>query len=208
MPRTVCAFAVATLICAATVETSHTTPVAPLTGIQAGSGNITVAYSHRYRRSRPYIVIPLTRPYGYSPYWWPQGQYHWSLGRSSAKLLSQDEVRGSCRISDRDEYQVATVTNAPLMRLANTSIANRTNPCSRSVARDSPEHSRASYSNMSNTAHSEVERSSPSSHGSRTGSGFSRPVDTLPRPDRFGLSQTCLRPAIRPPPGRSALILS
>jgi hypothetical protein len=78
MPRTVCAFAVATLICAATVETSHTTPVAPLTGIQAGSGNITVAYSHRYRRSRPYIVIPLTRPYGYSPYWWPQGQYHWS----------------------------------------------------------------------------------------------------------------------------------
>jgi hypothetical protein len=28
---------------------------------------------HHYR-----IVIPLTRRYGYRPYWWPQGQYHWS----------------------------------------------------------------------------------------------------------------------------------
>ena len=78
MRRIVCAFAVATLICAATYETSHTAPVAPLAGIQAGSGNITVAYSRPYRRSHRYIVIPLTRPYGYRPYWWPQGQYHWS----------------------------------------------------------------------------------------------------------------------------------
>jgi hypothetical protein len=30
-------------------------------------------YSHRHR-----IVIPLTRRYEYRPYWWPQGQYHWS----------------------------------------------------------------------------------------------------------------------------------
>jgi len=30
-------------------------------------------YSHRYR-----IVVPLTRRYDYQPYWWPQGQYHWS----------------------------------------------------------------------------------------------------------------------------------
>ncbi len=33
MKRTVCAFTVATLICAATYETSHAAPIAPLTGI-------------------------------------------------------------------------------------------------------------------------------------------------------------------------------
>jgi len=60
MPRIVCAFTVATLICAATYEMSHAAPIAPLTGVQAGSGNITLIYSHRYR-----IVIPLTRRYGY-----------------------------------------------------------------------------------------------------------------------------------------------
>jgi hypothetical protein len=42
MKRAVCAFAVATLICAATYQTTHATPIAPLTGIQAGSGNITL----------------------------------------------------------------------------------------------------------------------------------------------------------------------
>ena len=73
MPRIVCTFSVATLICAATYEMSHAAPIAPLTGIQAGSGNITLVYSHRHR-----IVIPLTRRYGYQPYWWLQGQYHWS----------------------------------------------------------------------------------------------------------------------------------
>jgi hypothetical protein len=78
MWRTVCAFAVATLICATPYETAHAAPVAPLTGIEAGSGDITLVYTHRSRGSRQYIVIPLTRPYGYSPYWWPQGQYHWS----------------------------------------------------------------------------------------------------------------------------------
>jgi hypothetical protein len=78
MKRAVCACAVATLICAATYEMSHATPIAPLTGIRAGSGNITQVYSHRYRHSHRYIVIPLTRRYGYQPYWWPQGQYHWS----------------------------------------------------------------------------------------------------------------------------------
>jgi hypothetical protein len=30
-------------------------------------------YSRRYR-----IVVPLTRRYGYQPYWWPQGQWHLS----------------------------------------------------------------------------------------------------------------------------------
>jgi hypothetical protein len=61
MKRAVCAFAVATLICAATYQTTHATPIAPLTGIQAGSGNITLVYSHHYRHSHQYIVIPLTR---------------------------------------------------------------------------------------------------------------------------------------------------
>ena len=71
MKRTVCPFAVATLICAATYEMSHAAPIALLTGIQANSGNITLVYSHHYRRSHQYIVIPLTRDYG----WWPQGRY-------------------------------------------------------------------------------------------------------------------------------------
>ncbi len=64
------------LICAAMYETCHAAPIAPLTGIQAGLANITLVYSHHYRRQ--YIVIPLTRHYGYRPYWWQQGQYHWS----------------------------------------------------------------------------------------------------------------------------------
>ncbi len=100
MKRTVCAFTVATLICAATYETSHAAPIAPLTGIPAGSGN-TLVYSHRHR-----IVVPLTRRYGYRPYWWPQGQYHWSPfglerwgywcegGRGrQINVLCQDEAR-------------------------------------------------------------------------------------------------------------------
>ena len=76
--RTVCAFAVATLICAATYETSHAALIASLTGIRAGSDNITLVYSHHYRHSLPVIIVPPTRRYGYQPYWWPQGQYHWS----------------------------------------------------------------------------------------------------------------------------------
>jgi hypothetical protein len=78
MKRTVCAFAAATLICAATYETAHAAPVAPPTGIRAGSDNITLVYSHHYRHSLPVIIVPPTRRYGYQPYWWPQGQYHWS----------------------------------------------------------------------------------------------------------------------------------
>lgn len=78
MQRTVCAFTVATLICAVAYETCRAAPIAPLSAIQSGPGNITLAYSHRYRHSRPYIVVPLTRHYGYRPYWWPQGEYHWS----------------------------------------------------------------------------------------------------------------------------------
>jgi hypothetical protein len=72
MRKAVCAFTVATLICAATYETSHATPIASLAGIQVGRGNITLVYSHRYRHSHQYIVVPLTRHY--EPYWWPQGQ--------------------------------------------------------------------------------------------------------------------------------------
>jgi len=73
MRWTVRAFAVATLICVAWYETSHAAPIASLTGIQTALGNITPVSSHRHR-----IVIPLTRHYEYRPYWWPQGQYHWS----------------------------------------------------------------------------------------------------------------------------------
>lgn len=76
MRRTICVLTVATLIYAATYERCHGAPIAPLTAIQAGPANITLVNSHRHRHQ--YIVIPLTRPYGYSPYWWPQGQYHWS----------------------------------------------------------------------------------------------------------------------------------
>jgi len=75
MLRTVFAFTIATLICAATYETCRAAPIAPLTGVPAGSGNITLAHSHHYQHSHQYIVVPLTRHYGY---WWPQGQYHWS----------------------------------------------------------------------------------------------------------------------------------
>jgi len=66
-------------------------------------------------------------------------------------------------------------------------IASRTNPCTRSVERDSPEHNKAFYRNMSHTAHSEVERSSSDSR-SRNGSGIS--CANALRPDHFGPSQT------------------
>ena len=73
MRRTVFRFTVAALICAAAYETSGATPIEPLTGTQAGSGNIALAYSQHTRQSHRYIVIPLRRDYG----WWPQGQYRW-----------------------------------------------------------------------------------------------------------------------------------
>lgn len=76
MRRTVCALLITTLICAAAYETCHAAPIAPLTAIQAGLPNIILANSRHDRRQ--YIVIPLTRRYGYRPYWWPQGEYHWS----------------------------------------------------------------------------------------------------------------------------------
>jgi len=55
----------------------------PVTYGPPGSGVILGAPGPPYRRLHQYIVIPLTRPYGYRhyayrPYWWPQGQYHWS----------------------------------------------------------------------------------------------------------------------------------
>ena len=57
-------------------ETSHSVLIAPLTEMQAGPRNVTLVHSHQYRHAHQYIVIPLTRQY--RPYWWPQGQYHWS----------------------------------------------------------------------------------------------------------------------------------
>ena len=99
MRRTVYAFTVATLICAATYEMSHAAPIAPLTGIQAGSGNITSVSSHHYRRPHHYIVIPLTRDYG----WWPQGQYRWfpfGLARWGYWCEPASYYRLSCGVGD------------------------------------------------------------------------------------------------------------
>jgi hypothetical protein len=98
MKRTVRAFAVATLICAGTYETSYAAPMATLIGIRAGSGNITLVYSRRHR-----IVVPLTRRYGYRPYWWPQGQYHWSpygLERWGYWCEPASHHRLSCGVGD------------------------------------------------------------------------------------------------------------
>jgi hypothetical protein len=58
MRHTVCAIAAAAVICAAAYETCQAAPI---------------VYSHHYRPSHHYIVIPLRRDYG----WWPQGQYRW-----------------------------------------------------------------------------------------------------------------------------------
>jgi len=68
MRPTLCAFAAATLICAATYQLSQAAPIAPTNALKAGGDNIPAAYSRRYR-----IVVPLRRDYG----WWPQGQYRW-----------------------------------------------------------------------------------------------------------------------------------
>jgi hypothetical protein len=90
---------VATLICAAAYETSHATPIKPLTGIQADSGNIALVYSRHYRPRHHYIVIPLTRDYG----WWPQGQYRWfpfGLARWGYWCEPADYHRLSCGVGD------------------------------------------------------------------------------------------------------------
>jgi hypothetical protein len=58
MRRIVCALAAATLTCAAANEACQAAPIVS---------------SHRHGHSHRYIVIPLTRDYG----WWPQGQYRW-----------------------------------------------------------------------------------------------------------------------------------
>ena len=76
MRRIFCALFVANLICATGYESSHSAPLDP-PGL-APPKTLTPVYSHRDRRARPYIVVPLTRRYGYEQYWWPQGQYHWS----------------------------------------------------------------------------------------------------------------------------------
>ena len=109
--------------------------------------------------------------------------------RSAGKLLTKVEAR---RIAENIAKlpQLLTHRSCDLRGLA---IARSTNPCSRSVGRDSPEHSKAFDSNMSNMAHSEVGRSSPSSQCDRSshkGSGFSCPVDTLRWADHIGPPQT------------------
>jgi hypothetical protein len=84
MKRTVYAFAVATLIFAGAFGASGATPIAPLTRIQTSA--LIQVYSHHYRHSHQYIVVPLTPHYGYPfqyyywrrdylPYWGPQGYY-------------------------------------------------------------------------------------------------------------------------------------
>jgi hypothetical protein len=74
MRLTVYTFAVAALFCAAYFEASQAAPIAPPGGLRTRPSNIAQVYSHH----RPRILIPLHRRYGYRPYWWPQGQYHWS----------------------------------------------------------------------------------------------------------------------------------
>ena len=102
--------------------------------------------------------------------------------------------RRSCSRRLRHEGLPTNIAKLPQLRdLRGLAIARSTNPCNRNVGRDSPEHSKAFDSNMSNMAHSEVGRSSPSSHcdrSSHNGSGFSCPVDTLQWPDHIGPSQT------------------
>jgi hypothetical protein len=96
-----CAFTVATLICAAANETSHAMPIEPITRIQAGSGNFILVYSHEYRHSHRYIVIPRTRDYG----WWPQGQYRWfpfGLARWGYWCEPSSYYRLSCGVGNRD----------------------------------------------------------------------------------------------------------
>ena len=108
--------------------------------------------------------------------------------RSAAKLLAKVEARRIANIAKLP--QLLTRRSCDLRGLA---IARSTNPCNRNVGRDSPEHSKAFDSNMSNMAHSEVGRSSPSSQCDRSshkGSGFSCPVDILRWPDHIGPSQT------------------
>jgi hypothetical protein len=101
MRRTVCAFTVATLICAATYETCHTAPIAPLTGIQAGllwSNRITTGtrISTLSCRSRAVMGVALTGGRRASiiglPLAWNAG--YWCEGAgASAKLLTKDETR-------------------------------------------------------------------------------------------------------------------
>jgi hypothetical protein len=49
---------------------------APAPGVIPGAPG--PVYSHHHRHPHRYIVVPLTRRYGYQPYWWPQGQWHLS----------------------------------------------------------------------------------------------------------------------------------
>jgi hypothetical protein len=96
-----CAFTVATLICAAANETSHALPIEPLTRMQARPGDVILVYSHEYRRSHRYIVIPLTRDYG--P--WPQGQYRWfpfGLARWGYWCEPASYHHLSCGVGNRD----------------------------------------------------------------------------------------------------------
>src|SRR5262249_48911546 len=81
MKRAVCTFLAAMLICGATHEISHAAP--------------------QYRHSHHYIVIPLTRDYG----WWPQGQYRWfpfGLARWGYWCEPASYHRLSCGVGGRE----------------------------------------------------------------------------------------------------------
>jgi hypothetical protein len=56
---------------------------------------------HHYRHPHHYIVIPLTRDYG----WWPQGQYRWfpfGLARWGYWCEPADYHHLSCGVGNRD----------------------------------------------------------------------------------------------------------
>jgi hypothetical protein len=74
-------------------------PGAPGPPYAARPGNTALVYSHHYRRSHHYIVIPLTRNYG----WWPQGQYRWfpfGLARWGYWCEPATYYRLSCGVGD------------------------------------------------------------------------------------------------------------
>jgi hypothetical protein len=60
---------------------------------------IAPVYLHHHRQSHHYIVIPLTRDYG----WWPQGQYRWfpfGLARWGYWCEPADYHHLSCGVGD------------------------------------------------------------------------------------------------------------
>jgi hypothetical protein len=83
MKRTACALAVAAVICTAAYGTSRAVPIAPLTGVQAQSNNITQVYwyhhrwhPHRYWQRHYWGWRP------YRPYWAGGWHSNWGWGWS------------------------------------------------------------------------------------------------------------------------------